>query len=446
MRACYLAALAVLTALVAILPPVAAAQTGGPAVDLVTRRAGGPASGGAADQVRLDVYVAVPHTALQFLARGDAFEARYAVTAQVYRAGDDGDLGAAVASRTAAREVAAPNYGATQNPAVEDRAVLPVGLAPGRYLVRVTVEDGASGRTATTEEVHTVRPLTRGAVAVSDLLLLRAAPGTPASEPVVGATIPTDAGSFWASFEVYSAARRDLQVTTVVTERGGSRERPSFGALLGLAPRRAADYGVAVTTALAVGAGRTEAAVEIDADSLDVGDYTLTLRLETLRGDLLAETAKPFAVRWTGLEGQIADVDRAIDQLRHVAGSDVIAAIRRAATPAERYKRFLAFWDRRDPSPGTLRNERMEEYYGRVASANRRYSRGRVSGWNTDFGEVYIQFGEPDEVQERGSNYGTRPYQVWRYYELGRQFIFTDPTGSGDFRLAIPTWDERTRM
>ena len=442
MRACYSAALVVLTALAVCLTPAAAAQTSGPAVDLVTRRA----EGGAAGKARLDVYVAVPHAALQFLARGDAFEASYAATAQVYALDADGDRGAAVASRTLARDVAAPDYGSTQNPAAEDRAVLALDLAPGRYLVRVTVEDGASGRTATTEQAHTVRPMTGGAAVVSDPLLLRAAPGDPASAPVVGATVPTDAGSFWASFEVYSGAARDLQVTTVVTERGGSRERPSFGALLGLTPRRAEDYGVAVTTPLAVGAGRTAAAVEVDADSLDVGDYTLTVRLETLQGGLLAETAKPFAVRWTGLEGQIADVDRAIDQLRYVAPSDVLTALRQAPTPQERYRRFLAFWSRRDPSPGTVRNESMEEYYGRVASANSRYSRGRVSGWNTDFGQIYIKFGEPDAVERRGSTYGTRPFQVWRYYGLGRQFIFHDPTGSGEFRLAIPEWDERTRM
>ena len=445
MRACYTAALAVLAALAVVLAPAPAAQTGGPAVDLVTRRAEGGAQ--TAGTSRLDVYVAVPHPALQFLARGGGFEAGYAATAQVYALDADGDRGGVVATRTVARDVAAADYGSTQDPTAEDRAVIGLDVAPGRYLVRVTVEDEASGRTATTEQAHTVRPMARGAVVLSDPLLLRAEPGAPESEPVVGGTVPTDAGAFWASFDVYTAAARsDLQVTTVVTERGGSRERPSFGALLGLTPRRAQDYGVAVTTPLAVGAGRTAAAVEVDADSLDVGDYTLTVRLETRRGDLLAEAARPFAVRWTGLEGQVADVDRAIDQLRYVAPAEVIASLRQAPTPDERYRRFLAFWARRDPSPGTVRNERMEEYYGRVASANRRYSQGRVSGWNTDFGQIYVKFGEPDAVERRASTYGTRPVQVWRYYGLGRQFIFADRTGSGEFQLVIPEWDERTRM
>lgn len=449
MRACYPAALAVLVALAASLAVPAAAQSGGLQVDLVTRRApAAPPSAGAVDgdRSRLDVWVAVPHPALQFLARGDAFRATYAATAQVYAADGDAARGGAVAARTVTREVTAPDYGSTQNPAAEDRATLALDLPPGRYVVRVTVEDGASGQTRTAEQAHTVRPMTRGAVVLGDPLLHRARPGTDGAEPVVGGTVPTDAGSFWAAFDVYAAAARDAQVTTVVTERGGSSARPSFGALLGLTPRRAEDYGVAVTTPLRVGAGRTAAAVEVDADSLDVGDYTLTVRLETLRGDLLAETARPFAVRWTGLEGQVADVDRAIDQLRYVAPADVLAALRRAATPRERYRQFLAFWERRDPSPGTVRNERMEEYYGRVAQANRRYSRGRVSGWNTDFGEVFIQFGEPDEVVSRDGTYGTRAYQVWRYHGLGRQFIFHDPTGSGEFRFAIPPWDERTKM
>ena len=81
-----------------------------------------------------------------------------------------------------------------------------------------------------------------------------------------------------------------------------------------------------------------------------------------------------------------------------------------------------------------------------VAYANERYSRFHDRGWNTDRGEIFIRFGEPEYVEDHPFNYGTRPYQIWNYYGQGRRFIFVDESGMGDFRLLIPHWDERTRM
>jgi GWxTD domain-containing protein len=129
-----------------------------------------------------------------------------------------------------------------------------------------------------------------------------------------------------------------------------------------------------------------------------------------------------------------------------VARDREIDAIRAATTEAERIRLFREFWDRRDPSPGTRRNERMEEYYYRVAFANERYGRLRDQGWSTDRGEVFIRFGEPDFVESHPFEYDSRPYEVWYYNRVGRRFIFVDDTGGGDYRLLVPIWDERTRM
>ncbi len=426
--------------LLCLAPLVAAAQAPAFGLDLVTRRA--PSA-----EARLDVLTAVPHPALRFRARTEGFEAAYAVTVDV-REVEDGRPGRLVVSRTAGRDVRAADYAATQDGAAESRATVSVPLPPGRYAVAVTVEDEATGRAATRSAVHTVRDVS-GAAALSDPLLMRSYnPETGVGVPLVGGVVSTEAEAFWISCDVYAAAPGAVRVTYVVTEQGRVRERPSFGALLGLAPRERADLGtpVAVTERLEVGAGRTPAAFQINAADLAVGDYALVVRLETAAGVRLDEAERTFAVRWTGLDRQLADLDEAIAQLRYVARENEIEAIRTAASPAERLRLFQRFWDARDPSPGTPRNERMEEYYVRVASANARWGGARASGWSTDPGEVFIRFGEPDEVVEHGATYGTRAYQEWRYYGQGRRFIFYDATGSGDFRLAAPIWDERTRM
>ena len=414
-------------------------------VETVTRRvetADGP-------QARLDVYTAVPNTSLRFLARENGFTATYAVTVEVYGLGAEGEPEGLVVSRTFDRDVRVADYSATQNADTEDRVVQTLDVAPGRYVVEVAVEDGSSGRAFTQEIGHVVRDVADGRVQLSDPLLLSAYdPEAGLSTPIVGGAVSTEMDAFWISYDLYSEAPTDVQVTYVVTEQNRVRERPSFRELIGLAERDQADLGtpVAVSEQIRVEAGRTPAAFRVDAGDLDVGEYALTVRLETTGGLTLAEAEKTFSVRWMGLDSQIADLDQAIEQLRYVAKDDEYQSIRRAETPEEQARMFLNFWRDRDPTPGTPRNEEMEQFYFRVAYANERYGRFRDSGWNTDRGEVFIRFGEPDYVENHPFNYGTKPYQIWSYYRAGRRFIFVDDNGMGDFRLLVPIWDDRTRM
>ena len=449
MHACFsLARRALIGAIAAcavLLAAPASAQVVAFDVEAATRRAE-TAEGAVA---RLDVHTAVPNTTLQFLARGSGFEASYAGTVEIYALDENRRRQGLVVSRTFDRDVEAPSYAVTQDAEMEDVAVQTMDVPPGLYTVVVSIEDGASGRVWSREIDHTARDVTRGAVALADPLLLRAYdPASGVRTPIVGATVSTELDAVWVATDVHAERAADLRVTYLVTETSRLRERPSFGALLGLAPRQQAESGtpVAVTEPLAVEAGTTTAAFRIETEALPVGDYTLTVRLSTPDGETIAQADRPMAVRWTGLDGQIADTDQAIAQLRYVADEDEWEAIRNAPTPEEQRRRFMAFWQQRDPSPGTAQNEAMESYYFRVARANDRFSRFRNRGWNTDRGEVLIRFGEPDRIEEHGSSYGTQPYQIWLYYGEGRRFTFIDDTGMGDFRLLVGIWDDRTRM
>lgn len=395
---------------------------------------------------RLDVYADVPYQSLRFLARTGGFEASYVVTAEVQRLADDGTVAGLVASRTWTRDVTVASYDETTS-ATADRSVQAITAEPGRYVVEVTLEDGASGRTFGHEIGAVVRDMS-GAVVMSDPLLLDAYDADSGRfEPNIGGTISTEQEAFTVYYELFANASADLWVTYAVTDRSRLGDRPSFSALLGLAPRQREDVGVPFLTTeeLEVPAGLTPAALRIPTEGLQVGDYALTIRLEDEAGDVVAEAERPFTIRWMGLDAQIADLDQAIAQLRYVAKDREINAIRNAPSYEEKARLFQEFWERRDPTPSTSRNEQMEAYYYRVAYANQRYSRLRDAGWITDRGEVYIRFGEPDHVEDRPFNYSTQPYQVWFYYRHGRQFIFVDE-GVGDYQLLVPIWDERTRL
>lgn len=88
---------------------------------------------------------------------------------------------------------------------------------------------------------------------------------------------------------------------------------------------------------------------------------------------------------------------------------------------AEREEFVKQFWARRDPTPGTERNERKEEHYRRIAWTMDRFG---AQGWKTEKGKTYIVFGPPDEIE----SHPARGYEQWMYHYLegrGRNVVFT---------------------
>jgi GWxTD domain-containing protein len=113
------------------------------------------------------------------------------------------------------------------------------------------------------------------------------------------------------------------------------------------------------------------------------------------------------------------------------------AEFQRLRTDQERDRFIENFWLRRDPTPGTAENEFKEEHYRRIAYANEHFA-GRVAGWRTDRGRIYIVYGPPDEIEDHRNE--SVPRYVWRYRRVeglgyGIEVEFTDPGNTGDYRM-----------
>jgi GWxTD domain-containing protein len=104
------------------------------------------------------------------------------------------------------------------------------------------------------------------------------------------------------------------------------------------------------------------------------------------------------------------------------------------------------FWAKRDPTPGTPRNEFEEVFYQTVAEASSRFREGgsaAVPGWRSDRGRIYILYGPPDDVFERPQAGSGKPYEVWKYTKKkSRRFIFLDRTSMGNYELI---WTDERR-
>jgi GWxTD domain-containing protein len=93
-----------------------------------------------------------------------------------------------------------------------------------------------------------------------------------------------------------------------------------------------------------------------------------------------------------------------------------------------------AFWERRNPEPGSKENRFKEQHYRRLAYANTHFA-ATVPGWKTDRGHIYIVYGPPEEIDSAPD--GSRPSQVWRYRLEGESiaFRFVDSCACGDYKL-----------
>jgi GWxTD domain-containing protein len=120
------------------------------------------------------------------------------------------------------------------------------------------------------------------------------------------------------------------------------------------------------------------------------------------------------------------------------------AAFERLQTNEEREHFIEQFWQRRDPTPGTVENEFKEEHYRRIAYANQQFTDpAGLAGWKTDRGRVYIVYGPPDEKETHPSGNGNEPpYEEWLYRGIpgrGRTILrFLDSGRDGKYRLATP--------
>lgn len=111
----------------------------------------------------------------------------------------------------------------------------------------------------------------------------------------------------------------------------------------------------------------------------------------------------------------------------YIATPEERAAFARLRSAEEREKFVEQFWLRRDPTPGTGRNEAKEEHYRRIAWVNEHFMDG---GWKSDRGRIHIVYGPPDEMESHPS------MERWRYRYLPNvgndvivEFVEKDHTG-----------------
>ncbi len=374
---------------------------------------------------RLDVYLKVPYEEMQFLkTKEGGFRAEYEVTVVIF---DKEDFQAD--GKTWERTLETATFAETLDRKRYDFTQTHFELEPGEYKIVVGVMDRETRKTLTQKSQLVLRDFSADPITLSDVLFADSVSvgrdGSVKAAPHVK-TPRRRAGSLYGVFYIYSDLPLESYETRL-TIRNFKRKKVF---------RDTRDF---PRTGSA-----TPVVFAIPDSQLAHGHYQL--QIEVKAGGHKARLESEFVIHWQGVPVTASDLEMAIDQLRYIAEGKELKKIEKAA-PGDQIRAFLDFWKRRDPTPGTERNELMDEYYRRVQYANEHFG-GMREGWKTDMGMVYIMLGPPNDVERDSftrqyipSFFSERPvksWEIWHYYDLNRYFIFVDENGFGEYRLENP--------
>ena len=369
-------------------------------------------------KTKLDVFIKVPYSSVQFIKTGQGFEAGYSVTVSLF----DGDEERLITEKIWNEKIVAISFEQTVQDKNFNLSHRSFEVSPGAYKVVTILTDKDSRAEYTSENVLNIKDFSKRPV-LSDLMLVgkrTVVEGSSKIIPNVSRDVITDKEGIPLFFELYSDSSAEYSIEYTISN---SEEEIVFSD----SEKRNFVQ------------GSNQIFYTIDSISLNIGKFIVKADVINSGGETLSSSAKLFISRWEGVPSTITDLDKAVDQLIYIANPDEISHIESAEDRNEKTRRFVEFWKKRDSNPADEYNPIFNEYFNRVAFADENFTSYSIEGWRSDRGMVLIILGLPDNIDRHPFEYYSKPYEVWQYYDLNRSFIFIDNSGFGDYRLSPDT-------
>lgn len=368
---------------------------------------------------RLNLYIKTTFDELQFVLEEGIYTASYEVSAVIY---DENEY--QIDGKIDQEETEASSYEETNSKRSYSLAYLNFDLEPDKYKLAISITDLETKVKRTIESEFELEDFADEKFALSDIAMVRNVEidsiGIKSFHPDVADFIFDLSNTLFAYFEIYS--RQDKSETFEISFVIKDSEKDE---IFESNYKRRKD------------GPRTMEVFQIPTNKLSQGIYSIELKVKEGRSN--AEMKKNFAVRWINMPSSISDIDLAIKQMKYIARKKDYEKIKNA-DQGERLEAFQRYWKKFDPTPGTIANEAMDEYYSRVEMANQRFT-GFRDGWKTDMGMIYIIFGPPNDVERHPFDSGYKPYEIWYYHTINREFTFMDEAGFGEYRLITTGWE-----
>lgn len=367
---------------------------------------------GTPERACLEISYALPLDNLQFLKSDSTFRAGYAISVQAFD-----KKGKQAAGDYWERDVRIDDYSTLGREKQIYADTLKLMVAPGRYRLRVVLSDKNSERRGLIERLVEVTDFYAQEASLGGVRFEREQDGS--FLPWARKSYGGDFGPIILQLRLYADQETKVVVEYSLWEEG--RRLPAL--TLG-------------DTSLIIGEKVLRKTIPVD--SLSPGRCRLRIVAQALSPipKVLGQFEEAVQVARYSASGRW-EMESSLEVLRYIASRKELKPIEKA-TPQERDSLINDFWSRRDPTPGTARNEAREEFYQRVDQANRQFTLGIRPGWRTDRGRIYIKYGPPDDIERHPFDSDYPAYEIWTYYLDGVQFMFMDIHGYGEYRLMNP--------
>ncbi|MBK7378962.1 MAG: GWxTD domain-containing protein [Ignavibacteriales bacterium] len=380
-------------------------------------------SSGKENLTRVDVFIQVPYSEIQFVKNGQSFIAQYSLTISVF----DENREKLINEKIWNEKIIADGFDQTLSKENFNLSLKSVELKPGNYVIRTAMEDKDSRKEFSVDNNFIVRDFSSG-IDISDIMLIakqEVVDGSNKIRPNVSKDILVQRDGIQLFYEIYSDSSNDVLMDYSITDKDENVVHKQ-------------------NEIINLKAGTNQIFKTIKDSALSLGSHKLLVSIFDLKSKLITSATKIFISRWSGVPGNVQDLEKAIEQMTYIASNEELDFIEEAEIREDKVKRFLDFWKSKDPNPQDEQNEVFNEYYRRVAYANEQFSHYN-EGWQTDRGMVYILLGPPNNIDRHPFDYDSKPYEVWQYYDINRQFVFLDDTGFGDYRLVTPLYGDDYR-
>ena len=374
-------------------------------------------------KTRVDVFIQVPYENLSFIRSGSGYFASYSITLTFYTEEKESIIYESLWTE----KVNVESFSSTESKKGHNLSYRKLDLTPGKFLMKCAVEDLQSKQNVVIESIVNIKEFTEP-VELSDIVIVSKRFESETGQniiPNVSKIVSTEFQNLDFFFEVYSEKPMSVFVDYNIEDKNQERT-----------------FTKVVLHDLAGGKNLINQIIENP--NISLGDYTLYIKLTDEDDNELASVRKKISSKLLGYPEMIKDLDDAVKQMQYIASNDELDYIEESETYNEKLERFKAYWKAKDPSPNTIENEVLSEYYRRVAYATKHFE-SYYDGWRTDMGMIYITLGPPNQVDRHPFDYDSKPFEVWDYYQLNRRFIFVDQTGFGDYRLVDRDYGEWNR-
>ncbi len=371
-------------------------------------------------KTRIDIFLKMPYTSVQFIKDNDKYIGGYSVSLTFYD--EDGEK--ILFESMWNEQIVVNSFNATNSGKSFNISYKSSNLKPGDYKIKCIVEDKDSKKNYAYVGELNIKNLDLP-IAISDVIFIEKVVNDESGQRIIPSVnniftnVDTEIGFF---YEIHADTSKKVIARYTVLN---AEEEEEF--------TQDIEYNI--------NKGRNSVKYSFRFDKISLGQYKLKVLLINEDDDEIIGTSKFFRNKLFGFPITITDIDEAVDQMMYIASNDEIGYIKETEDPDTTLERYIEYWKQKDPSPNTIENEVLIEYYRRVAYANENF-KSYYPGWKTDMGMIYITLGAPDNVDRHPMDYNSKPYELWDYYEINRRFVFVDQTGFGDYRLLNPVYGD----